>query len=52
MHGDIIPTICPACGSPDLREVERRDPAYSEVYYVDTRCLDCDYVEWDEEGGC
>lgn len=45
--------ICPSCGSPDVREVVRHGARRQEqqVTHVDLRCIDCDYVEMDDEGG-
>ena len=44
--------ICPACGMPDVREVLRiTGIEHQAVYYVDLRCLDCDWEDRDTEGG-
>lgn len=45
--------ICPACGSPDVRQVDRgKWTRHGLITYVDDVCVDCgEVLVRDEEGG-
>jgi hypothetical protein len=53
--GRVWPLVaCPACGSPEVVEAERRGGSggpYGSVYYIDRRCLSCSWEDIDREGG-
>ncbi len=48
--GDVLVPICPACGSPDVREVVVHDLRAEDHARVECRCLECGQTVEDGTG--